>query len=234
MKFPDKPAECPHCYICATTDPASLTNDHIPPRGFFPEERRENLIVAPLCESCHRKLSDDDEAMRLWLSLSAGASKSGKWIAKHEAMPNLLKKPKLLAQVKKHIRHTFVFENAQFRDADEITMPQARVKPFIRRITKGLLYTFQPNYDYFRDSFTVKLTTLDYFEGVLPLLTADQRGGDVFEWWHGLAADTRSSGIWIYRFYRSACFVCMHSHSSDWQEPPLAGYEEFHKLPEYL
>jgi hypothetical protein len=231
--FPVKPSQRPHCYICATVS-KRLTDDHIPPRGFFPVERRENLIVAPLCESCHQKLNDDDEAMRLWLSSSVDASASGKWIAKHEAMPSLLKKPKLLAQVKKHIRHTFVFENGQFRDADEITMPQARVKPFVRRITKGLLYTFYPDYDYFRDSLIVKPTTLKAFKDVLPLLAADQRGADVFELWHSLAVDTRSSGIWIYRFYKSACFVCMHSHSAAWQEATPAGYKEFHKLPQYL
>ena len=119
--------------------------------------------------------------------------------------------------------------------ADEITIPAARVIPFIRRITKGLLYTLYPDYDYFSDSFTVKKqSNLRRWEPVSRLLKSDSRGDDVFEFWHGIEADTREGGIWIYRFYGQGCFVCMHRHGDKWQQPELPGYKEFEGLPEYL
>ena len=97
MVNPAKPPRRPHCYICGST--ADLTDDHIPPKSFFPIGQRENLFTADCCKDCHRRLSMDDEAARLWLSSAASASLAGKWIWHNEAFPSLQRKPKLLEKV---------------------------------------------------------------------------------------------------------------------------------------
>ena len=100
---PVKPAIRPHCYICGTVN--ALTKDHLPPKSFFPPEKRKDLIVAPACQECHNPaISMDDEAIRFWLSSAEDASESGRWIARNEAMPKLKRKPKMLTQVLKYLR----------------------------------------------------------------------------------------------------------------------------------
>jgi hypothetical protein len=173
--------------------------------------------------------------MRFWLSSAKDASESGKWVQRNKALPKLLEKPQMTTQVAKLIKPTFEFRDGAFHDAEEVGMPASRAIPFIRRITKGLLYTFYPDYDYFSDSLRVQFEPkFRRWDNVLRLLTADSRGDDVFQFWHGLASDSRKSGIWIYRFYEHACFVCMHSHLRPWRQSKPPGYKEFHKLPKYL
>lgn len=95
------PTVRPHCYICSST--VNLTKDHLPPKGFFPVNQRKNLLSADCCEDCHRRLSMDDEATRLWLSSAASASPAGKWIWHNEAFPSLQRKPKFHENVRKFV-----------------------------------------------------------------------------------------------------------------------------------
>jgi hypothetical protein len=177
----------------------------------------------------------DDEAMRFWLSSAWDASASGKWVQRNKALPKLGKKPKMLAEVRKHMQPVWVSRSGIITHTEAITFPAARAIPFIRRITKGLLYGFYPEYDYFADSFMVKHELRFHrWEFVLPLLKAESRGDEVFEVWHGLAADTKEAGIWVYRFYGHGIFICMHRHGEKWKQPALPGYKEFAGLPEFL
>jgi len=59
-----------------------------------------------------------------------------------------------------------------------ITMPQGRVIPFIRRLTKGFLYTYYPDYDYFQDNFNVvyRLPNTEVVNTVLRLARSLRRG----------------------------------------------------------
>lgn len=151
---PEKPQVRPHCYICAALD--ELTPDHLPPIGFFPPDQRGNLITAPLCNRCHPPLSKTDEVMRLWTASSIGRSDSAKWIWENKVLRSTLpRSPKLLANIQPYLQRIH-YETPDGPASGAIfSMPQARAVPFIRRITKGLLYTFYPDYDYFPDSFTI-------------------------------------------------------------------------------
>src|SRR4051812_16625129 len=87
---PQRPVTRPHCYICGSTE--NLTEDHIPPEGFFPPGQRKDLLTAPLCRPCHEPLSKMDEKMRIWLSAAGGTSDSGKWIWRNKVLGSTFKR----------------------------------------------------------------------------------------------------------------------------------------------
>src|SRR5260221_7991451 len=82
------------CYLCGSTK--NLTRDHVPPEGFFPPPKPTNLITLPCCEDCHRPLSLQDEAFRLWVASVANASDAGLWILRNRVIGSSFKRsPKL-------------------------------------------------------------------------------------------------------------------------------------------
>lgn len=237
MLNPTKLTQRPHCYICGST--SDLTDDHVPPKSFFPINQRQNLFSADCCEDCHRRLSMDDEVARLWLSSAASASPTGKWIWRNEVFPSLQEKPKLLENVRKFLTRSKRQTPQGVMDANLINFPQARMIPFIRRITKALLYKFYPDYNYFSDHFNVvyqfeTATNVAKVRGLIPYLTGMSRGIGVFRVWHGIPAEKPMGGLWIFLFYEAVCFICIHSKAEKFKPKYPTGYREWHKLPKYL
>lgn len=214
VSAPTKPAMRPHCYVCAAT--TDLTEDHLPPEGFFPPGT-PNLITAPLCSSCHKPFDKIDEAMRLWLSAMIGGSPAGKWIWKNKVLGStFVRSPKLRAYIQEHHFTPLHFDTDHgVVTGGLLTVPQECAMPFIRRLTKGLLYNLHPEYDYFPDSFALdhQLPTTESVETVMEVATLLSQNivgdGSVFRVWHGLTSDG-DAGAWIYLFYETVCFVCFH------------------------
>jgi hypothetical protein len=223
----------PHCYICVATE--NLTDDHIPPKGFFLPNNRENLITAPLCDDCHPRLTKMDEQMRAWIVAGAAAtSNSAKWIWKKRVIDGTFKRsPKLRRYVaEKHLRQMTIETPQGPVVANVMTMSQGTVIPFIRRLAKGLVYTFHSDYDYFGDNFSVvyRLATPETVSATRDLATKLSRrsvGQDVFLVWHGLTQDSPKSGALILLFYEAVCFVCFHGKGDAFPQPDLEeGYAE--------
>jgi hypothetical protein len=234
---PIKPTSRPHCYICGATD--FLTDDHLPPKGFFPPQDRDNLLTAPLCDSCHRPWKKIDERMRAWLAAAGDNSDAGKWIWKNKVLGSTFQRsPKLRSYIRERHFQPILHRGTGEIAAGLLTFPQADAIPFIRRLTKGLLYTFHPEYDYFSDYFAVAYRApTDSLEDVLPLaslLSPVARGNGVFRVWHGITAETENAGVCIYRFYERVCFVCFHGKLDAFKQEFDAGLKESTGLPEFL
>ncbi len=98
---------------------------------------------------------------------------------------------------------------------------------FFIRLTKGLLATFYSDIDYFGLCFSVTQlnqfgATRPSFKSVTSLLKHDQRGDGVFRFWHGVAQEQRTTGMWIYLFYDAALFMVKHSKER-WPENQAKG-----------
>ena len=96
-----------------------------------------------------------------------------------------------------------------------IAMDRDVLQRFFTRLTKGLLATFYSDVDYFDLKFAV--TQLNQFgkyhptfKTITSILTADQRGNGLFRFWHGVAQERRTAGVWIYQFYDAALFMVTH------------------------
>ena len=179
--------------------------------------------------------------MRAWLAAAAGTSEAGKWIWQNKVLGSTFRRsPKLLAHIReKHLRPIRLNTETGEIGGAVFTMPQGRAVPFIRRLTKGILYTFDPEYDYFPDWFTVdyRLPTPEAVEIMKELVTHLPQvavGDGVFRVWHGITADTQDAGVCVYLFYDAVCFVCFHGKSDIYRQAFDEGYEEEAGLPEHL
>lgn len=145
------------CCLCGAAD-KKMTRDHIPPEGFFPIPLPKNLITVPCCEECHKPLSLEDEAFRIWASSVHGASPAGKWILQNKVFGSSFKRsPKLYENVKKFIGIQKLNSLGQTLNVPTISIPTERANRFLIRLTKGLLAHFYPDYDYSLDQFIVRV-----------------------------------------------------------------------------
>lgn len=63
------------CYFCGKK---AVSSEHVPPRCFFPKDRRENLIQVPACEEHNESTSKDDEYVLFFISSNIGNNMVGK------------------------------------------------------------------------------------------------------------------------------------------------------------
>jgi hypothetical protein len=172
-----------------------------------------------------------DEKMRLWLSAGGSRSNPGKWIWKNKVVARTFKRsPKLIAYIReKHFRP--IIDKSGALLGGEVTIPQGCAVPFIRRLTKGILYLEHPEYDYFYDHFTVnhEPPTEDAVEAIGELVSHLQKiekGGEVFRVWHGITRDTGTSGVCVYLFYAAVCFVCFFGKDPAFKQQFQQDYSE--------
>ncbi len=59
------------CVYCGARGP--ITDDHVPPRSFFPSTAPKNLITVPSCATCNQGLGKDDDYARLLFISAEGA-----------------------------------------------------------------------------------------------------------------------------------------------------------------
>ena len=177
--------------------------------------------------------------MRVWISGGAAAtSGNAKWIWKNKVVNSTFKRSPTLRKyiAEKHLSKMSVETPHGPVVADVITIPQAQVHPFIRRLTKGFLYSLHPNHDYSADNFNVfHQTSVSEAAELAPKLTSLSFGDDVCRIWHGLTNDDTKCGAWMFVFYNAACFVCFHGDKN--LITPLdmgEGYEESPDLPRKL
>jgi len=226
----------PHCYICGSPD--NLTEDHIPPEGFFPPGERKELLTAPLCLTCHSPLSKLDERMRVWLAAAGGGSDAGKWIWKNKVVNSTFKRSPKLADYIRQKHFQPIVDTGGVLRGGRFTIPQGCPIPFIRRLTKGILYLFHPEYDYFSDSFFVdhaertpdSIATVGELVSKMPQI---EKGNGVFRVCHGIS-DTGDAGACVHLFYDATCFVCLFGRAGMFEQPVDEGYSEEPGIPRYL
>jgi hypothetical protein len=182
-----------------------------------------------------------DEGIRVWVSATRDASPAGKWIWNNKVVGSTFQRsPKLKAYIaKKHLKLVRLKTPEGEITAPEISIPQSYVIPFIRRLTKGFLYTFEPEYDYASDFFSATYVppTPEGLKGataLVSLLPQVAIGNGVFRLWHGITTDTRDAGVCVYLFYEGVLFICFHGKRDVFKQEFPDKYEEAKGLPPCL
>ncbi len=224
-----------YCYLCkrpvrkyqlepSQSPPADMrTRDHLPPENLFPEGARRDLITVTCCYACNKAFSKLDEQFRVFVTTASNVSKVGTQVMRQKVFGSSLRKsPKLKHQMARDVFLGEIMTALGPMAVPLIAMDREVLNSFFVRLTKGLLATFYPDIDYFALRFAV--TQLDQFgatrsafKSAIALLKYDQRGDGVFRFWHGVALEQRTTGLWIYQFYDAALFMVKHS-----KEPWLA------------
>jgi hypothetical protein len=210
------------CYLCGSE--TQLTRDHVPPQSFFPPPLPKNLITLQCCEKCHKPFSLEDEAFRVWVASVNGRSSAGKWIWKNRVIGSSFKRsPKLREHVSREARILNLNLPSGPVPVPTLAIPIDRANLFLRRITKGLIAHFYPDYDFRNDEFKIFCIApiprhAETIKNLIRFCRYDFRGDGVFEFWHSITAE-RNGGCWIYRFYEAAWFVVIHDGRGSLDSP---------------
>jgi hypothetical protein len=86
------------CYDC---NDRATTVEHVPPKSFFPEGHRLNLITVPACKMHNNELSPDVEYVRNILTLTLGTNELGLELFKDKVLRSFDKSPALKARTLK-------------------------------------------------------------------------------------------------------------------------------------
>lgn len=195
-----------YCYICGSTE--NLTKDHIPPKNLFTKPLPNNLITVDCCDNCHKKFTLDDEAFRIFASSIINRSKAGELIWNHKVINSSFKRsPKL----KENVRRSLV----PIRDSKTgelyygITLHESRVKPYLVRITKGLIRHFHPEIDYSKCRFKITMinATQEIVDKTLVKFIYDERGNGIFRFWRAFYKTGQPDSVWVYVFYDGIMFM---------------------------
>jgi hypothetical protein len=218
-----------NCYLCGVEvreyklkpnerhPPDELIPDHVPPKGLFPEPRPNNLITVPCCFQCNNKHSGFDERLRIVASMPFDRNKAGQKILDEKVMGGTLAKGrqmrfagKILASMETVLERPELIRS-QF-DAQEF-------EEGMKRITKGLLFTQHPSFDYRNSTFKAIDIHPQPFDEQLMLIAGMrkqgqyfERGERVFQCWHHVEASLRR-GIWMLVLYE--CFGFFVSHADN-------------------
>lgn len=135
------------CYLCGkklSRGSSNRTVDHIPPRGFFPEnfDRKVNLPTVLCCRKCNNSYARLDEEFRFLLSSGNYRSKAGDWIWNNKSEPKIGKS--LINFCADLVRGFRGYEILQMEDsfsqAVNITVSYTeKILPFFSRLAKGFL-----------------------------------------------------------------------------------------------
>jgi hypothetical protein len=166
-----------------------------------------------------------DEQFRAFVSTPVNVSETGKVVMREKVFGGSFKKsPALKKQMARGVFKGTVMTALGPAVMPLITMDRAVLDPFFTRLTKGLLATFYPDVDYFRQMFVVSqpnqfIAQHPRFGEVTSNLTANERGDGVFRFWHRVERENGNAGRWIYQFYGAALFMVRHGEGNEgWAE----------------
>lgn len=196
-----------NCYLCGSSE--NLTKDHIPPKGFFPQDKRCNLITVSCCEDCHKKLSLDDEAFRLFVAAQINRSAVGAWVWKNKVIGSSFKRsPKLKENVIKSLIKTNLVD-AQGVQHSAITIPVERAEKFLIRLTKGLIVHHRPEINPINKEYKVSMLipNQDLVDNTLNKFLYAEVGEGVFRYWRAFNNEEEFIYVWVYVFYDGVMFM---------------------------
>jgi hypothetical protein len=168
-------------------------------------------------------MSQDDEIFRIYVSTSVAASPTGKWTFENPVQRSFGYRPSVLEYIRRKLKIEEITTQGKTIRVPVIDLAD-RAHKVVTRMTKGLLRTFYPAYDYSRDEFALNVfrpvaEEVEVVNNLAKKLRGrGSRGDGVFDFCHDIAPDDLG-GAWILRFYSAACFVVVHQKpESEWPE----------------
>jgi hypothetical protein len=201
------------CVYCGSS--SDITQDHIPPKSFFPKPRPSNLITVPACKKCNQGFEKDEELfLATFMFTDAGVSDTGKslWDEKlHRMYEKNLGLKRKIAQLLKEVdvkTPSGIFLGRRMA----IQLDGLRSQRVINKILFGLYYfEFQEILP-----FTTKLNIrFAQYESDVPqelkdlapsLLFGTRQWANIFEYRFNRVKERPQKSIWIIRFFGKAVF----------------------------
>lgn len=199
-----QPPKSSTCVICGIR-PAT-TAEHVPPRGFF-KGLSGQFRTVPACNICNNGSSEDDEALRFYISAQIGKQTDGaKLLWKQDAYKSILRSAKLRSEFLSTLREVTV-DGANGKAASRMTF-LVQIDLYQRvfeRVTRGLYFwhtsTILPASTFVRIYLLSKSPNLNDPE--LMALETDSIAGDAFEYKFGIDPEDIRNSIWLFCIHKS-------------------------------
>lgn len=134
-------AIAPVCVYCTTA--TGVTNDHVPPKSFFPKPRPSDLITVPACLKCNQGAGKDEEYFLATLMFSeAGVTAVGKKLWNERLRRMYEKNIGLRRKIAESMRHREMSSPAgiYLGRAMSVSYDPPRLEAIAMKIVRGLYF----------------------------------------------------------------------------------------------
>jgi hypothetical protein len=200
------------CVYCNERD--NETDDHVPPKSFYPKPRPSNLITVPSCLLCNQGLGKDEEFFLATFMFShAGVSDAGKKLWAQKLRRTYEKNTGLKRKIAENLSYSDLTTPAGIflGRGMTINIDEKRFENVVNKILKGLYY-FEYKETLSNDTIirTLFLNDDDRFNAakanIKDLKTGSKSWEGIFEYKFNRLANSSSCSIWLFRFWGHACF----------------------------
>ena len=209
------------CVYCGSVD--NITQDHIPPKSFFPIPRPSNLITVPSCRDCNQGYSKDEELfLATFMFTDAGVSDTGKrlWAEKMHRMytKNLGIRKKIVNSLK-HVE-LITPSGIHLGKRMAIKYDEPRSERVVNKMVRGL-YFFE-----FQKPILSSIEIGSRFaqhasdiptaiEDIAPsLIFGTRQWPGIFEYRFNRVTEQPEKSIWILRFFGKVVFGALQGSKS--------------------
>lgn len=201
---PMQPPKSPICVICGSR-PAT-TVEHVPPRGFFKGIVGQFRTV-PACNICNNGSSEDDEALRNYISAQIGKQTAGaKYLWEMGAHKSFLRSTRLRSALLSTTHEVEVVnEDGTTTTRLAFVVPVSLYQRVFERVTRGLHFLHAGKILPIDIPVQINLLT-DAPDLSLPEFTIFEMHSiaeDAFVYRFALNSDEPSNGVWLFTIHGS-------------------------------
>lgn len=199
-----QPPKSSICVICGIR-PAT-TDEHVPPRGFF-KGLSGQFRTVPACSICNNGSSEDDEALRNYISAQIGKQTTGaKLLWEKGAHKSFLRSTKLRSALISTTREVEVVnENGEITNRLAFLVPVSLYQRVFERVTRGLYFWHTSTIFPIDTPIQINLlsTTPDLDSPELAMLEAHSIADNAFEYRFAVDPDEHRNSIWLFSIHQS-------------------------------
>lgn len=192
------------CVICGIR-PAT-TDEHVPPRGFF-KGLPGQFRTVPACSICNNGSSEDDEALRFYISAQIGKQTEGaKLLWEKGAHKSILRSTKLRSAFLSTLQEVDIGNtNSEIATRLAFQVPVSLYQRVFERVTRGLFFWHTGSMLPTNTSVQVNLLStapnLDTPE--LKILEAHSIAEDAFEYRFAVDPEDTRNSLWLFSIHKS-------------------------------
>ncbi len=199
-----QPPKSPICVICGSR-PAT-TDEHVPPRGFFKGIVGQFLTV-PACNICNNGGSEDDEALRNYISAQIGKQTTGaKYLWEMGAHKSFFRSTKLRSALLSTTHEVEVAnEDGSTTTRLAFVVPVSLYQRVFERVTRGLhfLHTGKLLPTDIRVQVNLLANAPDLSLPELQIFETHSVAEDAFVYRFALDPEEPSNGVWLFTIHGS-------------------------------
>jgi hypothetical protein len=209
-----------HCVYCGSAP--AVTQDHVPPKSFFPKPRPSDLIAVPACVSCNRDAGKDEEFfLATFMFSEAGISPAGVSLWDEKLYRMYGKNVGLRRRIASSLRHVDLINPRGLFVGRRLAIRQdeARFGRVVSKIVRGLYYfEYQeplPASTELLCQFLQTPSEVSEVEGFASqLLFGSRQWPGIFEYRFNRVAEYPEGSIWLIRFWGKVVFWAVSGDSN--------------------